>query len=140
MTIPNSVTIIGFQAFFYCNKLETIYIGKSIETIGDYAFAECKNILEIKIDSNKAITGNENIFETDTYNNATLFVPIGRKFEYEKTMPWSRFNIQEMDFTGIEDMKYEDVKVKGVYDLHGKKVENPTNGIYIINGKKVFVK
>ena len=45
-----------------------------------------------------------------------------------------------MDFTGIEDVKYEDVKVKGVYDLHGKKVENPINGIYIINGKKTLIK
>ncbi|MDO5461368.1 MAG: hypothetical protein Q4F44_06960, partial [Bacteroidales bacterium] len=30
--------------------------------------------------------------------------------------------------------------VKATYDLQGRKVENPTKGIYIINGKKIFIK
>ena len=65
----------------------------------------------------------------------------GTKSLYESIRPWNVFlNIQEIDFTGIEDVKYEDAKVKGVYDLHGKKVENPINGIYIINGKKTLIK
>ena len=45
-----------------------------------------------------------------------------------------------VDTTGINDVKAENGKVKGVYDLQGRKIENPTNGIYIVNGKKVFVK
>ena len=89
----------------------------------------------------KPIKGNKDIFTDMVYDNATLYVPKGTKSLYEKREPWNQFfYIQELDFTGIEDVKYEDVKMKGVYDLHGKKVENPTNGIYIINGKKVFVK
>ena len=42
--------------------------------------------------------------------------------------------------TGIEDVKGENGNVKTIYDLQGRKVENPTKGIYIINGKKVLVK
>ena len=42
--------------------------------------------------------------------------------------------------TGISEVKGENVKVKGVYDLQGRKIENPTKGIYIIDGKKVFIK
>ena len=30
--------------------------------------------------------------------------------------------------------------VKAVYDLQGRKIANPTKGIYIINGKKMLVK
>ena len=46
-----------------------------------------------------------------------------------------------MDFTGIEDIKAENELVEGVYyDLNGRAVENPANGIYIINGKKVIIK
>jgi uncharacterized protein YlzI (FlbEa/FlbD family) len=37
-------------------------------------------------------------------------------------------------------VKGENGEVKAVYDLQGRKVETPTTGIYIINGKKVLVK
>ena len=46
--------------------------------------------------------------------------------------------------TGIEEVndevKGENGKVKAVYDLQGRKVETPTTGVYIVNGKKVLVK
>lgn len=42
--------------------------------------------------------------------------------------------------TGINELKGENEKVKTIYDLQGRKVENPTKGIYIIDGKKVLVK
>jgi hypothetical protein len=42
--------------------------------------------------------------------------------------------------TGIREVKGEDGEVKTVYDLQGRKVENPAKGIYIVNGKKVLVK
>ena len=42
--------------------------------------------------------------------------------------------------TEIDEVKGEDGNVKTVYDLQGRVVKNPTNGIYIIDGKKVFVK
>ena len=43
------------------------------------------------------------------------------------------------DDTGIDAVAGETV-VKGIYDLSGRRVENPAKGIYIINGKKVLVK
>ena len=53
--------------------------------------------------------------------------------------------------TGIEDaVKSEELKVKSYYDLSGRRVENPTKGLYIVrsaegrlqgkNGKKVIIK
>ena len=42
--------------------------------------------------------------------------------------------------TSIENVKGENGNVKTIYDLQGRKVEYPTNGIYIVNGKKVLVK
>ena len=139
--IPNSVTSIGWRAFSGCSNLETLYISNTIESIGDYAFAECNNIFDIKIGSKKAITASENIFSSDAYINACLYVPTGRKDFYAKTSPWSNFIISEMDFTGIDDVKAENGQVEGVYyDLSGRAVENPTSGVYIINGKKVLIK
>jgi hypothetical protein len=42
--------------------------------------------------------------------------------------------------TSIEEVKSESGKMKTIYDLQGRKVENPSKGIYIIDGKKVFLK
>ena len=42
--------------------------------------------------------------------------------------------------TGIDDVKGEKGKVKGVYDLQGRMIESPTKGIYIIEGKITFIK
>ena len=123
------------------SNVETLYISSAIESIGDYAFDGCNNLLEIKMGSKKAISASENIFSSDAYNNACLYVPEGRKFAYEKTSPWSNFYIVEMDFTGIHDIEGEDVNARAViYDMQGRKVDNPTKGMYIINGKKVLVK
>lgn len=44
------------------------------------------------------------------------------------------------DTTGIDEVKGENGKAKGVYDLQGRKIDNPTKGIYIIDGKKILIK
>ena len=55
-----------------------------------------------------------------------------------------QFNIvfgknEQGDQTGIKQI--ETVKEDGnAYDLQGRRVENPTKGLYIVNGKKVMVK
>ena len=56
VTIPDSVTLIGSSAFFSCSKLKSVVIGKSVETISDYAFKNCKSLEKIVIpDSVKII-------------------------------------------------------------------------------------
>ena len=43
--------------------------------------------------------------------------------------------------TGIDEVKGENEEAKGIHDLTGRRIEAITHpGIYIINGKKVFVK
>ena len=44
------------------------------------------------------------------------------------------------NLTGVEEVEAENAKVQGIYDLQGRKVKQPTKGIYIIDGKKTFVK
>ena len=41
--------------------------------------------------------------------------------------------------TGIEEITEQRAKSKGFYDLQGRNIENPTKGIYIIDGVKVLV-
>lgn len=42
--------------------------------------------------------------------------------------------------TGIDEVNCENSKMKGIYDLTGRKVQSPAGGIYIIDGKKVLIK
>ena len=41
--------------------------------------------------------------------------------------------------TGIENVDAENF-AKAIYDLTGRKIENPARGIYIVNGNKVVIK
>ena len=142
--IVNAVTNVGESAFEGCTNLEALYISSNIESIGDKAFYGCDNLLDIKTGAIRAITANENVFSTSVYNNACLYVPKGRKFAYEKTTPWNKFFITEMDFTDIGDVETDDVlsSEKGVYyDLNGCPVNEPVkSGVYIRNGKKVLIR
>ena len=49
-TIPNSVTNIGDLAFADCYNLINIIIPDSVTNIGKYAFSECRNLKNIKVD------------------------------------------------------------------------------------------
>ena len=146
--ICNGVTSIGNYAFEGCSNIETLYISSTIESIGIKAFDGCDKIKEIKVGAEKPIRVDENIFTYAVYDNATLYIPNGTKSLYEKREPWNIFfYIVEMDYTGIENVKAEPTvdasqsgKVKAIYDLNGRMVENPTKGVYIIDGKKVLVK
>ncbi len=42
--------------------------------------------------------------------------------------------------TDVVEVKTENGNVTAVYDLSGRKVTNPTKGIYIVNGKKTVIK
>ena len=49
--------------------------------------------------------------------------------------------IQSEEVTGIQQTEAEEAEDYGtVYDLMGRPVTNPAPGIYIVNGKKVFIK
>lgn len=57
------------------------------------------------------------------------------------TFSFGRFgNGENEGTTGLENVKVEIVNDNVYYDLSGRRVENPAKGIYIKNGKKVYVK
>jgi hypothetical protein len=96
-TIPGSVYNIKRRAFYGCTQMSSLHLGENIEQIGEEAFAGCDNIYDIRIDSKKVREYNENIFSNDTYNNALLHVPAGRKAFYERITPWHRFIITDKE-------------------------------------------
>ena len=57
VTIPNSVTRIGNDAFSYCTKLTSITIPDSVTSIGGYAFGSCKSLTSVEIGKGLASLG-----------------------------------------------------------------------------------
>jgi hypothetical protein len=49
VTIPNSVTSIGDEAFAYCNRLAIITIPNSVTNIGGGAFSDCRDLAMVTI-------------------------------------------------------------------------------------------
>ena len=46
----------------------------------------------------------------------------------------------EDDTTEIEHSEFNTQNSAIIYDLQGRRVENPTKGIYIVNGKRVVIR
>ena len=49
------------------------------------------------------------------------------------------FDEEDGEATGIENAAMEKAERTGVFNLSGQRVANPQHGIYIVNGKKVFI-
>ena len=146
VTIPNSVTSIGDYAFSGCSAPTSVTIPNSVTSIGNNAFAHCTNLTDFYCYAESVPTTNSNAFSYSPIENATLHVPAGAVNAYKAAIPWSNFK-EIVALTNDDPQPTEIDKIvvtdsnKGVfYDLNGRRVDNPSKGLYIKNGKKYVVK
>ena len=60
--------------------------------------------------------------------------------QLEEMMMWVKDNAASGITTGIENMEHSPSAIDHYYyDLQGRRVEHPTKGLYIVNGRKVVV-
>ncbi len=145
--IGNKVTSIGNYAFDSCKDLTSVTIGNSVTSIGQHAFSRCSGLKSIYSMIENVLTINQNTFGDATYNNAKLYVPIGKKATYQSTDGWKNFaNIEEFDVTNIAaQYRSKDARIVDVYKLNGQRSDDVRRGVNIIRmsdgtTRKVVVK
>ena len=87
-----------------------------------------------------------NAFEGSYINYATLHIPGASINAYSQLEPWNQFKLivaltdSDPKPTGINTIETSNNEKGIIFDLHGRRVEQPTKGLYIKNGKKYVVR
>ena len=72
VTIPQSVTSIGFEAFCYCKNLQSLTLEGDIESMGDGAFAYCASLKTFPLVGNIQKIGDYAFYRCDDLENVTI--------------------------------------------------------------------
>ena len=158
--IPNSVTSIGEKAFYGCSNLGSVYIGKSVSSIGSRAFANLGSRVAARSANTRGVSGlvikcyatnvpttAADAFENTSISNATLLVDDNSVEAYKTSAPWSGFGtiMGFNEAAGIDGVLLENGGRAKIFSIDGRPLNEPRKGINIIrmdNGKtkKVLVK
>ena len=150
VSLPDSLVEVGIRAF-YNVPIAEVTIPAKVALIDDYAFQGCP--LD-RVYASPTTPPNLGL-DAFTAPGATLYVRSGSVEDYRETIDyglwygWGNYftnlvslSDAEMDrVTGIDGVAADARPGDGAYyTLGGVRVENPSKGIYIRNGRKVVVK
>ena len=90
----------------------------------------------------KATTAEDALAFAPLSTSSAVTIPAGKAYVALDTSAGARSLTVAFDdeTTGINSVNGEGIKANGFYNLNGQRVENPTKGLYIMNGKKVILK
>ena len=89
--IPNSVTSIGYGAFYGCTGLTSITIPNGVTSIGDEAFRNCSGLKDVYCYPTEVPETGSNAFQSVTTSNVTLHVPVFSLIKYKEHEVWGKF-------------------------------------------------
>ena len=152
VTIGSNVKKIGNWAFSGCSNLDYFSFGKSVETIGQEAFSDCVNLT--KLISYAEVPPTCGTMALDDINkwNCVLQIPQSCLAAYQQADQWKEFFFIEDVLTAIGGVTVDGAvsATADVYSTNGMLIKRNAElknlkhelpaGIYIIGGKKVWVK
>lgn len=121
--------------------LTEIAFGRNITEIPSYIM-NFSNLETISLLNPTPPSVSSSYFTNAQYLNLNVYVPKGSLEVYQQADVWKNFwGLQEKDFTGIETVETDDNRTDAViFDMQGRRLDAPQNGLNIINGKKVMIK
>ena len=144
LEIPEGVTSISSNAFNGASNLVSVKLPESLTQLGTSTFAGCTDVLDYYVYNPVPPSLYASTFSD---YSATLHVPFGTIETYSSRSYWKEFtNIEEMVSSGINEITANEAEeIKSIYSIDGKRLgiadkENLPAGVYIINGKKVYIR
>ena len=99
--IPNSVTSIGYYAFYGCSGLTELTLPDSVTSIEESAFQGCSGLAKITSLAEIPPVCGSGVFDGVNKTNCELIVPIVSVIAYKQAEVWNEFsNIK--GFSGVE--------------------------------------
>ena len=161
-SIPNTVEIIDFYAFYYCHSLSSIDIPSNVTFIGFFSFIMCENLTEVTCHVQQPIdisVFGDNVFPNPNIANCTLYVPANSVNAYKAAPIWKNF--KEILAIGGEEPEDPEtgetivsmttttstlniffISWEGDGTVHANDMlitnNNPNNNIPVVNGKVIL--
>ncbi len=153
VTIGGDVKKIGKWAFSGCSNLDYFSFGKSVETIGQEAFSDCVNLKKLISYAEVPPVCGTNALDDINKWDCVLQVPQSCLAAYQQADQWKEFFfIEDVLSTAIGGVTVDGAvpATADVYSTNGMLVKRNAElknlkhelpaGIYIIGGKKVYVR
>ena len=135
--IPNSVTSIGYYAFYGCSGLTELTLPDSVASIGDGAFICCSDLSKItSLAEIPPMCGRE-VFDGVNKTNCELIVPIMSVTAYKQAEVWNEFsNISGL--SGVEDTVADGNTIRAIGNQIEISGDFTSVEVYGINGALIY--
>ena len=152
ITIEDGTVSISPSAFSNCSSLTSVEFPNSVTSIGDYAFRYCENLKKLISYAEVPPVCGYPVFDGVNKQECTLQVPEKSISAYQQADQWNEFFLIEGMPTAIGGVTVDGAvpATADVYSTNGMLIKRNADlknlkhvlpaGVYIIGGKKVYVR